>query len=87
MTAFQMFFFAGFAFAAALSFGLVARTYHFGRSLQAARVAKVGRALRARRLNTVCRGLPPLPVRMPLVYLAAMLRTTRKRALPLIIRS
>jgi POT family proton-dependent oligopeptide transporter len=27
ITAFQMFFFAGFAFAAALAFGLVARTY------------------------------------------------------------
>jgi POT family proton-dependent oligopeptide transporter len=27
MTAFQMFFFAGFAFAAALAFGFVARTY------------------------------------------------------------
>ena len=27
VTAFQMFFFAGFAFAAALAFGIVARTY------------------------------------------------------------
>ena len=46
VTAFQMFFFAVFAFAAALAFGLVARTYPFGRSLPAARrIALVGRAL------------------------------------------
>src|SRR6478672_8924012 len=34
-----------------------------------------------------CRGLPALPARMHLIYLPAISRTTRKRALPLIIRS
>ena len=51
VTAFQMFFFAVFAFAAALAFGLVARTYSIGRSLPGSgKLALVGRALRARRL-------------------------------------
>src|SRR4030095_2865124 len=34
-----------------------------------------------------CRGLPTLPARAHVVYLPAISRTTRKRALPLIIRS
>src|SRR4029077_2082812 len=52
------------------------------------RIARVGRALRARRLaRPACRGLHALPARGHFVYLPAISRTTRKRALPLIIRS
>ena len=51
VTAFQMFFFAVFAFAAALAFGLVARTYPFGRSLPAARRIASGEGA-----HSVCHG-------------------------------
>src|SRR5262249_55195528 len=69
VTAFQMFFFAVFAFAAALAFGLVAHTYplvdHYRRHDCSHRMSQIG----------------------PRSHLPAISRTTRKRALPLIIRS
>ena len=71
-------------FIASTGFGVTA----FQMLSAARRISEVGRALRARRVaRPACRGLPALPARVHVVYLPAMLRTTRKRALPLIIRS
>ena len=80
VTAFQMFFFAVFAFAAALAFGLVARTYPWW-------IITDGMRNSSGRQQTGVQGTARTTNTHAVGYLPAISRTMRKRALPLIIRS